>query len=184
MGLTEEGKQAAYEFGKGILSENQIRFYSSPAPRCIETSELIEKGFLSTGGKSKSNTVLNFLGGLYFKDPEKTLKIIFEFILKGEYPSFFRKWFTGELPDDLMEDSLQTAQTILKGSYKLIQESERVNHICITHDVNLYLLKEYYLNQKPEEYAVDYLEGLIIYKENNAFHIINHVNEEKLPELF
>ncbi|MCP4751581.1 MAG: hypothetical protein GY866_11855 [Proteobacteria bacterium] len=53
-------------------------------------------------------------------------------------------------------------------------------NICITHDVNLYLIKEYYLQQRPEDYPVAYLEGVIVFKRNNEYYMVDHQTDPKL----
>jgi phosphohistidine phosphatase SixA len=68
MELTEEGRQAAYELGKALPPNALIRFYSSPIHRCVETSNLIEKGYLFEGEKTQTNTVMDFLYAFFAKD--------------------------------------------------------------------------------------------------------------------
>jgi hypothetical protein len=46
-GLTNEGKELAYEFGKDLPTDSVMRLFSSFAARCIETAYLIEKGNIS-----------------------------------------------------------------------------------------------------------------------------------------
>jgi hypothetical protein len=43
MTLTEEGKHAAYEFGRALPPASLIQFFSSKIDRCVKTSVLIEK---------------------------------------------------------------------------------------------------------------------------------------------
>jgi len=177
MELTEEGKQSSFEFGKGLPANSFIRFFSSPVQRCVQTSDIIEKGFLSTGGKTQANTAKDILAPLFVKDVPKIMQMAYELVLAGNYPKFFRDWFDGKIPTDLIEDGAQSAQKLLTALLDLLdnETAEDTVTICVTHDWHLVLLKEYYLGQKAEDYGViEYLEGLIIYNLNENYQIIDH----------
>lgn len=152
MELTEEGKQTASEFGRALPSDSFVRFFSSPAPRCIETSVLIEKGCLSRGGKTKTNIVIDSLYPFYVKNIPKVMQMAYDMVGAGEYPKFFRNWFNGKISADLMVDASHAAQTLLNLLFELLQDPLAHGNICISHDWNLFLLKEYYLGLRPEEY--------------------------------
>lgn len=182
MGLTEEGQQTSFEFGKALPSNSSIRLFSSPANRCIETSDSIEKGCLSKGGKTQANTVMDDLAAFFVKDMSKVMPIAYKLALAGNYSKFFRDWFDGEISDDLIDNASQSAQRLLNALLDLLSEpSEFTGNICVTHDWHLVLLKEYYLGQRAEEYGnIEYLEGVIIYKRNGDYHIVNHQNQARL----
>lgn len=181
MGLTEEGKQTSFAFGKALPPNSSIRLFSSPANRCIETSEFIEKGCLSRGGKTHTNSVMDALAPFFVKDISKVMPMAYELALAGNYPKFFRNWFDAKISADLIEDASQSAQRLLKALLNLLNEpSEFAGNICVTHDWHLVLLKEYYLEQRAEDYGnIDYLEGVIVYRWNDNYHILNHQSEAK-----
>lgn len=182
MGLTEEGKRTSFEFGKVLPSNSSIRLFSSPVNRCVETSDFIEKGYESQGGKTQTNTVMEELAAFFVKDFSKIMPMAYELVLAGDYPRFFRNWFEGKISDDLIDDSSQSAQRLLDVLLDLLQRpSEFPGNVCVTHDWHLVLLKEYYLGQRAEEYgSIDYLEGVIIYKLKDDYYIINHQSEAKM----
>lgn len=182
MGLTEEGKQTSFEFGSALPSDSSIRFFSSPADRCVETSDFIEKGYLSKGGKTQANAVTDDLGPFFVKDMPKVMQMAYEHVMAGDYPKFFRSWFDSKIPANLIDDASQSAHRLLKALLNLLNEpSEFAGNICVTHDWHLVLLKEYYLEQRAEEYGnIEYLEGVIIYKWNDRYHIISHQSEARL----
>ena len=181
MELTEEGKQKSSEFGIALPSNSYIRFFSSPIQRCVETADLIEKGCLAGGGNTQTNTVIDVLAPFFVKDIPKIIQIAYELVVAGDYPKFFRNWFDGKISADLIEDASKSSQRLLTSLLDLLQESsEFAGNICITHDWHLVLLKEYYLGQRAEEYGViEYLEGVIIYKMNDQYHMINHKSESR-----
>ena len=180
MRLTEEGKLAAYEFGRALPSGSLIQFFSSSVHRCIETSDLINEGCLSCGGKTKPNTVAFPLSPFFInKDDTRALQMSTN--MAGDYPRFFRNWFDGKIPCNLIGDARQASQTLLDYLLELMQEPKEKGNICITHDWHLILIKEYLLGQRPEEFGnIDYLEGVIIYKKKNNYFITNLQNEEKI----
>ena len=179
MELTEEGKQKSVEFGEALPSGSNIRFFSSPVQRCVETSTLIEKGFLSKGGKAQSNVVMDLLHPFFVKDMPEIMSMAYKFVIAGEYPAFFRNWFDGKISPNLIDEASQSAQRLLDALLDLMKEpSDVVGNFCVTHDWHLVLLKEYYLGQKAEDYgAIDYLEGVIIYEKGESYHITNYQDQ-------
>ncbi len=180
MELTEEGKQAAYEFGQALRSDSLIRFFSSFVHRCVETSALIEKGYLSGAGKTTSNTVIDPLYAFFINDLLKANQMRYDLFDKGDWPRFFRNWFDGKYSTDIIEDAAQAAQTLLNTLLELLQDPLAYGNICISHDINLFLIKEYYLGLRPEDNEfIQFLEGVIIYKQNGGYYITNHQTEAK-----
>ena len=182
MRLTEEGKQAAYEFGRALPSDPPIRFFSSYIERCVETSAAIEQGFLTKGGKAKTNKIIDPLYVFYVNDLPKLGQLAYKMVGEDEWPQFFRNWFDGVISPDLIEDAAPAAKKLLGTLLQLLQEpSTPGGNICISHDWNLFLIKEYYLGLKPEENEyIQFLEGVIIYKLNDDFYITNHQSEATL----
>jgi broad specificity phosphatase PhoE len=182
MGLTEEGKQTSSEFGRALPSNSSFRFFSSPVNRCVETSDFIEKGCSSTSKKTQTNTVMDELFPFFVKDMSKIMQMAYKLAVAGDYPKFFRDWFDNNIQADLIEDASQSAQRLLSVLVGLLQKPSEFNgNICTTHDWHLVLLKEYYLGQKAEEHGnIDYLEGIIIYKQDDNYYIINHQSEASL----
>jgi len=181
MQLTETGKQAAYEFGQALPSDSLIRFFSSPVDRCVETSALIEKGCLSSGRKTETNTELDSLYAFFIKDLLKADGMLYEMLDAGEWAKFFRNWFEGKYSPDIIEDASQAAQTSLNALLELLQEPSAGGNICISHDINLFLIKEYYLGLRPEDNEyIQFLEGVILYEWDGRYYIINHQTEAKM----
>ena len=182
MGLTEEGKQASFEFGKALPSNSSIRHFSSPVSRCIETSELIEKGHLSKGGKTQTNIGVDYLAPFFVRDGQKVIQMAYEYVMTGNYPNFYRSWCNGEISAGLIDDASQSAQRLLDTLLNLLQQpSDFTGNICVTHDWHLVLLKEHYLGQRAEDYGnIDFLEGVIIYQWKDNHYIINHQSEARV----
>ncbi|HEY54417.1 MAG TPA: histidine phosphatase family protein [Caldilineae bacterium] len=181
MQLTEAGKQAAYEFGQALPPDSLIRFFSSPVDRCVETSTLIEKGCLSSGKKTQTNTELDSLYAFFIKDLLKVDGMLYEMLDAGEWAKFFRNWFDGKYVTDIIGNASQAAQTLLNALLELLQGPAAGGNICISHDINLFLIKEYYLGLRPEDNEyIQFLEGVILYEWDGRYYIVNHQTEAKL----
>jgi len=57
-------------------------------------------------------------------------------------------------------------------------EEHKIN-LCVTHDVSLFLVNEYYLERRLEENPVEYLDGVIIYKKHDDVFLVDHQGESK-----
>jgi broad specificity phosphatase PhoE len=166
MRLTPNGRRAAYEFGEALPRNGLVRFFSSPVGRCVVTSSLIEQGCLASGGVTENNSELDVLYVFYVRDLPKLGSIYFDMARGENWPNFFRNWSEGVYSPDLAEEPAQSAQTILNAFVDLLQEPG-VGNICISHDWNLFLIKEQLLGLRPEDHEyIQYLEGVVIYKQD------------------
>jgi broad specificity phosphatase PhoE len=178
MGLTDEGKEAAYAFGENLPTDSVTRLFSSPVGRCVETASQIEKGNASKGGKTEANKTIGRLATFFANDFLKAFEIIGA---KGN-AEFFRDWFSGKVPVDVMADPEASVAVLRKLLVdKLDEMSDNHIDILVSHDWSLYLFKEYCLGLAQEDVGkVKYLEGAIIYWENGDFRATNHQTESKV----
>jgi len=181
MNLTEKGKDASQKFGEQLPQGMGLRAYSSFIGRCIETAYLIDKGYISTGGRTTSNIVEVFLSPFYAKNPAEILKTF----LESGSSSFIRSWMNGEFSANVIDDPTESAKKIVGvAKEKLMQALENHIDILITHDWNLYLVKEVFLGLKHEAAGkIEYLEGVVLYKEKDDIFIANHQAEPRLLEM-
>ena len=158
-----------------------LRAYSSFIGRCIETAYLIDKGYTAKGGETVSNMVEIFLSPFYAKNPAEIMKTFLEF---GS-SSFIRSWMDGEFSTEVIDDPKASAEKIVGVAKEHLGEPLE-NHIdiLITHDWNLYLVKEVFLGLKHEETGkVEYMEGVVLYKDKDDIFIVNHQTEPKMLEV-
>jgi len=179
--LTEEGKKAAYDFGTQLPAKLKTRFFSSVLGRCVETAYSIDKGFCRQNGETVSNIIEPDFSPFFVKDPYKVFQLSEE--LGTE--KFFGDWFDGKISDKLMDNPRQTAEKMIN---RLIvnqrSHSEPGIDIAVSHDWNLYLIKEYFLKLDPHEVTtVNYLEGTVLYFENSDCFITNHQTEPQRVEI-
>lgn len=172
MSLTETGKDLALKFGDQLPSDKVVRAYSSFIGRCIETAYLIDKGHVSKGGDTRTNAVELYLSPFYAGNPGEILKTF----LEAGSSNFLRAWIDGEYSSEIIDNPKDSACKIIDFA-KATLENTTEDHIdvLITHDWNLYLVKEVFLGLRHEEAGnVEYLEGVVLYKENEDFFIANH----------
>jgi broad specificity phosphatase PhoE len=183
MQITEDGKRAAYEFGRGLPADSPFRFFASPVDRCVETADFIEKGALSVGSKTESTQKMERLYAFYIHDLRAADGILYEMFDRGEWAQFFRNWFDGKYPAEIIGDARPAAEILLKALQDLLQQPTPGGNICVSHDINLFLIKEYYLGLRPEDHEyIQFLEGVIVYERDGEQYIVNHqTGAKKLP---
>ena len=168
MGLTEEGKQLAYQWGHLLPPEKHLNFFSSFIGRCIETAYLMDKGHVAAGGVTTSNMIELTLSPFYVRDALR----LFEQYLKGK--DFLSEWFSRSVPPDMIDLPEQVAKTMAGFWEKRLSDNDLSDQIdiCITHDWNLYALRWYFMESSPENGGkVDYLDGLIVFKDKNDYFV-------------
>ncbi len=169
--LTEEGKEFSYNLGKSLPPDYTLRFYSSMMGRCIETAYLIDKGYVAQNGLTEHNKMEPFLAPSYVKKPFELMKV-----LQKTSPNFIRHWFAGKISSDIIDPSQPAAQFIVEMLVEKLKDLPD-NHINmgVSHDWNLYLVKEHVMGLKHENVGkVEYLEGLVVYQEKGKMYVVNH----------
>ncbi len=170
MELTPAGKIYAHDFGRALRPEPWPKLYSSFMGRCIETAYLIDKGF--TGGHNRSlghNIVDRRLSPFYIKDIDKAVERI---LADGNDP-FIRNWFDGKIDESIIEKPGKTADLLCGLMIEQIRNlPENQIALSITHDWNIYPVKEFKLGLRHEEYGdVGYLESVLVFEKNNRYYV-------------
>jgi len=169
MGLTDEGKAFAFDFGAAIRPDMLPQLCSSFMGRCIETAFLIDKGFTQKNNQSIDHNCLErILTPFYVKDIEKAVPLIES--LGNDL--FLRNWFDNRIDDTVMESPEKTADLLSEFMVERIKHLKKNQiAICVSHDWNIFPLKEFKLGLKHETAGdVGYLEGIVFFeKENNYY---------------
>jgi len=170
MELTEAGKAYAYDFGRTLRPDPLPKLYSSFMGRCIETAYLIDKGYTGTHNRAlEHNTVDARLSPFYIKDIDRALKRI----LADGNELFIRNWFDGKMDEGIMENPSITADLICDLMIEQLQHLPADQMaVSITHDWNIYPLKEFKLGLRHEECGdVGFLESVLFFEKNNQYYI-------------
>lgn len=178
MGLTEKGKEFAVKLGTQLPANPRPRLFSSHFGRCIETAYLIDKGYIKAHGIFNGhNAQAVELSPFYITDIHKAITLVQEL---GSV-KFLRKWFNHEISEDIMQNPEMAADTITDFMIKKMQHINKGEIvICVSHDWNLFPLKEYKLGLPHEEYGtVGYLESVIIFEKDGKNHIVNYQKDAK-----
>jgi len=173
MGLTDTGKQFAMDFGALLPPKLSLKLSSSFMGRCIETSYLIDKGFTKKNNLFlEPNCIHETLSPFYIKDIERTIQQI---ETEGN-DTFLRNWFDHCIDDDIIEHPEKTATLLTQFMIEQIKPlKENQIAVCVSHDWNLFPVKEFKLGLKHEEYGnVGYLEGIVFFEKENHYYITNH----------
>lgn len=178
LGLTEEGKTLAYDFGQGLPQGYRARFYSSPVGRCIETAYLIDKGYSDNGGKTENNKLQGILASSFVNDPFRSTKLIYEIGVR----QFLLDWFNSGVPPEVINTPEQAAARMHKYAISKLAGGEKdIIDICVSHDLNIGALKKCGLGLENGESAhVDFLEGAVFYNKHTDYCIKNHMTEAEI----
>lgn len=176
MGLTQEGKSFALDLGRDIPAKPVPKLFSSIFGRCIETAYLIDKGYTLQHGVTLDNNITSeLLAPFYIKDIEKAIHMVQD---QGS-DLFIRNWFDNQINDSIMENPEKTAVMLseyMTDRLKNINDNEIA--ICVTHDWNIYPVKEFKLGIKHETAGdVGYLDGLVFYEKQNQYFVTSYQSE-------
>ena len=173
MSLTDKGRAMAFQMGSSLPENFSIRFFSSYIGRCIETAYLLDKGFVKkTGAMTENNRVTDIMAPFYVNDLSKLADII----MSRDLFVFIREWINVHIPESILMPPKEAARKMFKFMVCSLWESEKNTlQISVTHDWNLYLLKEFGLGLAHEEYGkVSYLEGIVLFEQDGKIYITNH----------
>jgi hypothetical protein len=168
MGLTEEGKHLSYQWGLSLPPGKRLNFFSSFIGRCIETAYLMDKGHVAAGGVTSNNMIEATLSPFYVRDP---LRLFEEYISQ---PDFLTGWFSRGIPPEVITPPEQVATTMMTFWEKRLSDSRCSDQVdvCVTHDWNLFVLRWYLLGVFPDpREKIDYLEGLIVVRDENDYSV-------------
>ncbi len=155
--LTQQGKDAAFEFGKALTIDRNYRFFHSPIHRCEETAEYIKKGIQDNDG----NTQL--LGGVLSLLQIKSTKNKFIFYRDRDKGDFMKNWLNGVYPAEEIENTIDVAQRIVHDMMKNLKTIKpNTIDIYITHDSHLMILIYYLVGIQAIKGWPQYLDGLIL----------------------
>ena len=173
MGLTDIGKDFAFEFGSKLPSQPLPILCSSFIGRCIETAFLIDKGFTKQNSVSiDHNYLAEILGPLYIKNIEKAIHLV----QKQESNVFLRNWFDKRIDESIMENPEKTSDNLCEFMVEQIKNlKDNQITICVSHDWSIFPIKEFKMNLKHETSGdVGYLDGLIFFEKNSKYYITNY----------
>ncbi len=179
MELTRTGKDLAVEFGRTLRENPSPKLFSSFMGRCIETAYLIEKGYSQKYGCwVDHNFIDKTLSPFYVKNVEKAIPQIEE---QGN-DLFIRNWFDNLIDENIMENPEKTSTILSEFMVEKIKGLEENQiAICVSHDWNIYPLKEFKLNLKHETSGnIGYLDGIIFFEKENRFYITHYQTDPVL----
>ncbi len=170
MGLTPNGKSVAFDFGQTLRAMPAVYLNSSFFGRCIETAYLIDKGYSKVhGAVLEHNNTDPTLAPFYIKDIEQAIGMV---EAQGS-DLFLRNWFDHKIDQTIMEDPEQASDQLCEFMVEQIKKlPENAISICVSHDWNIFPLKEFKMGITHEGSGdVGYLDGLIFFEQNEQYHI-------------
>ena len=176
MGLTDHGKSFAFDMGRNLPKKFKPRLFSSFFGRCIETAYLIDKGYsLEHGTLLDHNQTHELLAPFYIKDIEQAVTKV----RKLGTRDFIRTWFDRKIDESVIilpEDTADMVCSHMVDRLKALDQNEMA--VCVSHDWNLFPIKEFFLDQPFATHPhVGYMEAVILYESKGALCLCNHTHE-------
>lgn len=179
MSLTENGKSLAFDFGRQLPETLVPHLSASFIGRCIETAYVIDKGYTSRYGSCQPHPVTDAMfSPFYVKDVDAVVAHLEDISNRD----FLKMWFNNQLDTTVIDDPMQTADqlcSVMTGLLDQLQDNEI--RLCVSHDWNIYPIKEFKLNQPLESTGdVGYMEGVIFFKDQSRTCIMG-INSDPIP---
>ncbi len=169
LGLTPQGKDLSCQWGRQLPTGLHLHFFSSFISRCIETTYLIDKGYVAGGGTTEHTVIENSLAPYYVRDAVRLL----ENHLRGS--DFYADWFGGQIPAEIIDHPRDVAKRMRQFWDKRLSRPEDKTDsldICVTHDWNVYVILEAFFGLDPEAYGkVEYLDGAAVFQDRGQCYI-------------
>ena len=164
MGLTQEGRNFAFEMGRGLPRDLRPRLFSSFFGRCIETAYLMDKGFTRENGILLDHNITEeLLAPFYITDIERAVTRVQELGTRD----FIRHWFNGNIDESIVINPRTTADQVAGHMVRHLESlGENETAVCVSHDWNIFPIKEFILGLRHEEVGdVGYLEGVFFFED-------------------
>lgn len=161
--LTDHGRRLSQKMGAGLDKQLQLRGYSSPAHRCVETAELILAEHSNLGGTAGRTRPVEALGVFYALDQRKLWKGM---SLAPSLPDYVAQWFADQVPADAMIPAQQAMRLLLRVLAAKLNEAQPglSLDVCVSHDFTLFALREAVGLEPLDGPTVEFLDGLILFR--------------------
>ena len=172
MRLTSQGRATTFDFGRSLPGAIPIQLYSSFIGRCIETAYLIDKGYTIEHSHLLAHTIDEpLLSPSYINDIDKAVERLEQIGNHG----FLRQWFDHQLDTSIIDHPEPAADRICNFMTGCLNAStDRSLTIAVSHDWNLFVVKEVKLNLRFEQTGdIGYLEGVFFYKKDGTTYIMD-----------
>ncbi|MEM7019654.1 MAG: histidine phosphatase family protein [Pseudomonadota bacterium] len=171
--LTDPGRDYCRRFGQALPKSLHVRGYHSPPERCAETVELVVDTHITQGGSGSRTRAVESLGVFYGLDQIKMWQAMQN---AGGLPQFIREWGNGNIASDAMIPADLSAKLIIKSTFDRLNTAKHKPQldICVSHDSTLMLIKDQLLGQKAEEFGVEFLDGVILFEQDEGIWLQSH----------
>ncbi len=168
-GLTEQGKIAASEFGKALVSHIGIESVSTEGwglERCVDTAFRIAEGAAESGCRKCSFSVASDL-----ESPIANSERYTEYLKSGRWKEMLRQWLSSPSDSGIMKPYLEYSSKIMKEVLKKRDPPTNAVNIIVTHDLHIFPLIT--ANFNVVKLGIDYMDGILISrgdKDSKVYH--------------
>jgi len=161
--LTDQGRTYSREFGRRLPKDVYVKGYASPPERCVETGELAIQAHVAEHGLAQSVRPVEGLGVFYAIDQIKMWKGM---KAAGGLSDYLRQWLDHKISEDTMLSPTYAATTILrllKGKLERPSDHKKQLDLCVSHDMTVLFLRDFFGLEPVSAQPVEYLDGLALY---------------------
>ena len=167
--LTDEGRALAARFGARLPDVN-LRAYSSPVQRCIDTAALAIEVSAANGRGGVVAEVRNVeaFGVFYALDQIRMWKGLRQ---SAGLAAYVGQWFAGEISQAVMMHPQRAVAMVLEVMLdrlraQPIEVGARQLDVCVTHDMNIFTMRHGAGLEPVSGPDVRFLDGLLMYEQD------------------
>jgi broad specificity phosphatase PhoE len=163
--LSETGRELAMRFGGLLPPWRHLRVFTSPSGRCVETGDLIRRGF----GRGGTVTPRDDLSVFYVRDMRRVGGMLKHLGVDRT----LHRWFDGEVDPQWMEAADASLDRLLACLLELFRAAPCNSlTLCVSHDWNLYLLTHLALGVPyAEQPRAEYLDCILFYEQGGQVRV-------------
>lgn len=162
--LTEAGRIAARRLGEK-LQETDLRFFSSPFERCVQTAQEIAHGARNSVEVEFSS--LLGMHGPFVLDPSKA-----SLEIRRLRDQFFDIWMNGGIDEDIMRTPENGTQLLVKWILRRLKERSKGIDVHISHDIIVTAVVTCLVKYDYNKHGLlRFLDGCVLWKCNGKLYV-------------
>jgi len=170
---TEQGRQAAREFGASLPHSRSYRLYHTNIERTRETAVNICEGILANDG---SSNVIGSVPLIPIVDRDRWFYYARrEYEMGSEKPwllNLFTKWISGHYPPWVRVPALDFSQRGAALTMKNLKSAKtNTFDIYVSHDMTCGVFLLYWFGIMPDERWIEFLDGFIMQIKEERMHV-------------
>lgn len=149
----------------------RLTLVHSPVARCKQTADGIALG--AARYASRVQTDPDFAAP-FILQRERTE----ELVMQLGFAAFIRDWFDDKLPRDVLRSRKDSAHLQLRTVGRYVAPGTLT--VCVTHDWNIAVMREEFLQLRPEHGWPHFLDGVVVVRDDDSDHVMYKTRSERV----